>query len=1442
MLRLLLCLIVLLAAAFGSYAAPAHPTPSPKRLLVGLPENEFAPYTIRTADGDLTGLFPDLMRLYAEQIDSTVEFVALPHFSDVLAAFQRGEIDVMIGVSSTLDRRSYMSFSEPLLAVKRLAVSRQPLASSTELAQATIATVNSFSDSAVIANYLLDAKPIELPTPQAALNAVAKGIADAQIGDAILLSQQWQQSSDKQQLVLSELKDLPLDINYLSVAPNQTELLAKLNQAITTLANSPQRQAILERWLSAAQLKRLQQPNQLNLTQAERDWLAAQGTITIAVEGDSAPLEFVDMQQNFRGISIDVLNEISALTGLQFKITATTLHRNKLKGFWNNQYQMLAGLSSTPLRRHTMLFTQPYLSEPWGAIGRSSEHQFALSLDVVENDAVIGIVRDSYGSQMAKRYCNNCPLQPYDDISELLEATNNGEVDLAVASLYRASNQLQQHYLGQLKVISSVDRSAFIPVSFAIHKADPLMLQVINKALAAIPPSRYREIEQRWRDHTQFNNGLSRDDIRRWLTHVGVLLLLLTLAVVSWTLAMRREVSRRKAVEKTLEQQLQQQRAMLDAIPVPLLLSNAQGELQSCNQAAKRLYGLKPTQKYFASDADELPDWQRQLLRGALESQPFNNNQSINKELQLQIEQQSHHLNLKQAAYRDKQQQILGVISVIQDHTTLRQAEQQAQAAQAQMGRIADIINGAVIQHLQLSDNPNDVRFLYASNGVRNLFNINPKTLLDSGQGLLHLVVPEMRVQMVHAMRDAISRGSMSQQTQLFSNGRKQWVTIQAQVEQQGEHYLWTTILTDSSSLQQQHWELEQARKAADTASQMKSRLLANISADIHIPIKEIIEQLALASTCPKPAGFHGIYSNLNQSAHKLLSLSQDLQQLSSLAAEQSYLTFNPVEIRPMLTELLQPHIEEAARKGVSVLHWIDPQIGTQLTFDKSRFSQALNHLLGNAIKQSAGKPLNLTCELQRQQDGKQQLRFTLHCQWPMPRDGSSDLFPDSPDQLQQQSQALGLPLCRQLLNLLSASIELNLQPDFSTVVTISLSADLVQAATSPDLSCCRALLAQSTFEAAIFSDAKRHLENWHASVSTEALADHQQLRELCQQQQINLLVIATEEYQRLQLDGTWLQQHLPNLRCILLEKRSQAAPQLRHGHWSICAKPLLPQHLLSAIGNPNAIDDQQVASSQADHYQQGREQAIANGRLLLVVEDHPVNRRIIMTKLQQLGFYADSVSDGQQALLALAQQRYGLLITECYMPNMDGFALVKQIRRREFAKRLPRLPVIALSANNQRGDDLRCISAGMDAYLTKSVELEQLRDIVNSWLPTESEAVVTPETAETALLDINLVQTIYGDPLLTEQLLQDFVQCQNDDLTLLSQAIEQRQHHQVKLTAHRMAGAAKMLSCSALVEPLEQLQRASVNGHNYQACLRQVQLRLAQLQQQLHSRYAEAS
>jgi len=230
---------------------------------------------------------------------------------------------------------------------------------------------------------------------------------------------------------------------------------------------------------------------------------------------------------------------------------------------------------------------------------------------------------------------------------------------------------------------------------------------------------------------------------------------------------------------------------------------------------------------------------------------------------------------------------------------------------------------------------------------------------------------------------------------------------------------------------------------------------------------------------------------------------------------------------------------------------------------------------------------------------------------------------------------------------------------------------------------------------------------------------------------------------------------------------------------------------------------------------------ALSAGSLILIVDDHPTNRMLLLRQVHTLGYAAESAENGVEALAIWQNKKFGLLITDCNMPEMDGYQLTENIRTIERSHNLKRLPIIACTANALGGQVEKCLSVGMDDCLVKPVNLTQLVRKLDQWLPlpnqvssSESREIERPQTAANRALRKPLDHTVLaeisgGDAVVERSILSGFRAANDADAISLTLAVLNQDFGQITRTAHGMSGASKVIGALELAAICERIERA---------------------------------
>jgi len=211
---------------------------------------------------------------------------------------------------------------------------------------------------------------------------------------------------------------------------------------------------------------------------------------------------------------------------------------------------------------------------------------------------------------------------------------------------------------------------------------------------------------------------------------------------------------------------------------------------------------------------------------------------------------------------------------------------------------------------------------------------------------------------------------------------------------------------------------------------------------------------------------------------------------------------------------------------------------------------------------------------------------------------------------------------------------------------------------------------------------------------------------------------------------------------------------------------------------------------------------AEAEGTLALLVDDHPTNRSLIVRQINLLGYATESAENGLVALEKWKSGRFGIVITDCNMPQMNGYELTRRIRECEATNGDKRIPIIACTANALGGEAEVCFAAGMDDYLAKPVELKELSEKLDRWLPIPRTAAPLDHTALASLTG--------GDAAAEREILMDFRRVNADDAAMLKRAVAGSNILEVATMSHRIKGASKIIGATQLAAVCERLERAS--------------------------------
>ncbi|MBP8184619.1 MAG: response regulator [Pseudomonas sp.] len=625
---------------------------------------------------------------------------------------------------------------------------------------------------------------------------------------------------------------------------------------------------------------------------------------------------------------------------------------------------------------------------------------------------------------------------------------------------------------------------------------------------------------------------------------------------------------------------------------------------------------------------------------------------------------------------------------------------------------------------------------------------------------------------------------------------------------------LFTIQLHDLRERREREHLLEQAREQAEAANRTKSEFLATMSHEIRTPMNGVIGMAQVLADTALTAQQQELVRTLQMSADLLLVLLNDILDLSKIEAGMLQLEQVPCDWEDILLDaikLLQPR---AQQKQLQILLRIQPDVPQQVLADPLRLRQIVLNLLSNAIKFTAQGYVHLSLSV----NSNPGAHATFYLQVRdtgigMDAGQQARLFQpftqaDSSTTRSFGGTGLGLSISLKLLELMQGRISVSSQPGQGSCFSVELALPCLPAAAVETLTAPPnkrlLLLDPQPLNRDIIELALAPLEcritYWpHLSLPLPA---H------------DLLLVCDSFADSLPAelrDGPllWL--------CEQADSHTHAGDP-RYLYRPV-RRALLRQRVSAALRGELAVS-QPVARAQEQQQLHGH---------ILVVEDTPINQAVLQAMLQPFGLRLSFADNGQLGVEAVQRERFDLILMDCLMPVLDGFAATRAIRAWELAEAQPRTPIIALTANAYAEIRQQCTEVGMDDFLSKPIVRATLLATLQQHLPGLTAALEPPPAVSADANDgytkvLALAEQLGSATML--ELLQTFAEQAASFAEQLCQALQQpdlltaqRMVHSLKGSAgtlgmdalsHEAAALEQRLKAQADLEPLSELQAAA--------------------------------
>jgi two-component system, sensor histidine kinase and response regulator len=879
--------------------------------------------------------------------------------------------------------------------------------------------------------------------------------------------------------------------------------------------------------------------------------------------------------------------------------------------------------------------------------------------------------------------------------------------------------------------------------------------------------------------------------------------------------------------------------AIVDSSDDAILSKGLDGTILSWNRGAERLYGYRAEEVVGRSIAvlipDDRPDEVVAILGRIQRGEVVDHYETV----RVRADGTRFPVSLTVSPVRDVEGRIVAASAIARDISVRVRAAAEAARLRGILDAASDAFVGMDVEGTITDWNP----------AAEQLFGWSASEVV--GRRLSETILPpRFRAAHEEGLRRYLATGQgrilgrCVELPAVHRDGRELTIELSAFATTVDEQVAFNAFLHDVTEHKRLTAALEAARDDALEASRLKSDFLATMSHEIRTPMNGVIGMAGLLLDTELDPEQREYAETVRSSGDALLSIINDILDFSKIEAGKLDLEIVDVDLRTLVEEVADLLAPWAHAKGLELATLVRPDVPPAVRGDPGRLRQILLNLISNAVKFTDEGEVVVHATASDPDGEGVAIHFEV-------RDTGVGIAHEDRDRLFDpftQADAsttrvyggtgLGLAICKRLIDLFGGELTLTSEPGrgstFAFTVQLELG-DVAAATPTPraDLAGLHLLIVDdnATNRRILQQQAKAWGVTSVLADGAPAALDH--LRADGPRFDVALLDMDMPG-----TDGVGLTRALrddpatADLPIVLLTSsgvRGSGETARQAGVSAYLTKPVHQQQLFDAIAA--VLGAEAAPATPVTHTSLARDRARVRPAVL-VAEDNPANQKVATAMLARIGYRADVVATGAEAVEALDRIDYGAVLMDVQMPEMDGYQATAEIRRRGND-----VPIIAVTAGAMAGERERCLAAGMDDYLTKPVAMEEVAEALERWVPVEpvdaeveprdgasdaahrGEAGVRASTggADAALLDPATVAML-RDVLSTEPggfegMLASFLERTDAALVTIDAALRGGDTDTARRELHAIAGAAGTLGAHRLAALCREHEQRLTSG-----------------------------